>query len=61
MLLAVRPCLGAHEVEGRSLRAGFVKAPRAVDIHHALRSMLLAVRRLVPLQIEVWPLFAGVM
>lgn len=62
VLHAVHPIRPALNVEGRSFRAGVVRATLADDVHHALFSVFLAVLwRLAPLEVKVRFLRAGIM
>ena len=48
MFLAIRRRLPALEIEVRSLRAAGVRTMREADVDHAVRSMMIAVRRCTP-------------
>ena len=60
MPLAVRSRLAALGIEPRSLPAEVMRAIVAVDFHHTVRRMYLAVRRLLAARdIEAWLTCAG--
>ena len=60
MLLAIGSRLTALDVEALFRRAGFMEAAPDVNIHHALLSMLLAVRgSRTSLNVEAWILCTG--
>ena len=62
MLLAVRRCLAALDIEGRERLARITRAKPAADVHHAVVSVLPAVhRRLAALGFEEPNRLAGVM